>query len=129
VAISTTVIVCDPVDPYDLFAAARQVAGNPARWAEHDFGAVRMLQTRGGQGARALVAVHFPARGGRYREDGGPSWYAMVTFTNSGLASAQARQERLAAALGAHLAGAGLSWIWRYEDGPWQAGGRPRAGR
>jgi len=127
VAIRTIVIVRDPVDPYDLFAAARRVVGDPPRWREHDFGAIRMLQADGGQGARAQVAVHFPARGGPYREEGSPDRYAAVTFTSSGFGRLRARHARLVAGLGALLAAGGLSWMWQYEDGPWRSS-RPKAG-
>jgi hypothetical protein len=120
VAIATTVIVRDPVDPADLFASARQVVGNPARWNEHSDGVMRWIQAVGGQGAAAQVAVHFPAAGGPWHEEDHPEGYAMVTFTNSGFAGQRARHRRLVEELGMLLAADGLTWVWRYEDGPWQ---------
>ncbi len=122
-AVSTTLIVRDPVDPYDLFGAARRVAGEPPLWHEHDFGDMRMLQAEGGQGAEAQVAVHFPAGGGPYREKPNPKGYAAVTFTNTGGNNMADCHERLVSALGEWLAGSGLRWVWRYEDGPWNTGG------
>jgi hypothetical protein len=124
--ITSTVVICDPVDPYDLFAAARRVTGNPPRWRERDFGDLRMLRTVAGQGAAAQVGVHFPARGGLYRAEGTPRGYAVVTFANSGFGSQRERHERLVGAFGELLAAGGLSWTWQYEDGLWQPGRRPR---
>lgn len=127
--ITSTVVICDRVDPYDLFAAARRVAGNPPRWREHDFGDIRMLRTIARQGVEAQVGVHFPAAGGLYRADGTPRGYAVVTFANSGFCSQRGPHERLVAALGELLAAGGLSWTWQYEDGPWQPGPRARGRR
>ena len=125
-AIRTIVIVRDPVNPYDLFAAARRVVGDPPRWREHDFGAIRMLQADGGRApGRRSPCISGPGRsvpGGRQ-----PDRYAAVTFTSSGFGSLRARHARLVAGLGALLAAGGLSWMWQYEDGPWRSS-RPKAG-
>ncbi len=121
-AIASTVIVLDPADPADLVAAARQVVGDPPVWHLHECGDMHMIQAEGGQGARAQAAVHFPARGGAYREGDNPAGYAMVTFTSTGFADLRVLHTGLLDELGALLTAHGLRWAWRYEDDPWQAG-------
>jgi hypothetical protein len=66
----------------------------------------------------------FPSRRGTCREDGGPSGYTAVTFTNSGLRDLPSRHTSLAAELGALLTAGRLNWRWRYEDDPWKTGVR-----
>jgi hypothetical protein len=120
---SMTVIVRDPVDPYDLFAAAKKAVGDPPRWHEMEFGDVRMIQAASGQGAEASVSVHYPASGGVWSEEGDPEGHAAILFTTSGDARRE-RLERIAAALGVWLGRCGLDWLWQIQegDGSWRAG-------
>lgn len=119
-----TVIVRDPVDPYNLFAAAKEAVGNPPRWHKMDFGDVRMIQAVSGQEAEASVSVHYPVAGGPWSEDGDPEGYASILFTTSGDARIE-RLERIAADLGARLADGGLGWLWQIPeaaDDSWRTG-------
>ncbi|HET9975660.1 MAG TPA: hypothetical protein VFQ68_46070 [Streptosporangiaceae bacterium] len=118
-ATSTTIIVRDPADPYDLFDIARQLAGDVPRWREHDFGAVRMLQTDSGQGAAAQVSVHYAADLSRWNDDDNPEGFAVVLFTTSGGDYPRERHERMAGDLLNCLAARGVRAAWRFEDSPW----------
>ena len=118
-ATSTTVIVRDPADPRDLFASARRIAGDAPRWNEHDFGDIVMIQAEPGQGAPALVSVHYPAAGGSWHDDDNPEGFAVVLFTTSGFDDARDLHERIAGELLAVLAARGLKAAWRHEDDAW----------
>jgi hypothetical protein len=132
---TTYVIARDPVDPRGLFDAAREVVGNPTKWTLHDgpdFGDVHMYQTSGGQGADAVVSVHFPAAGGRYpREDpstAGPDGYAHVGFTTGFFDSqdeAWHHHADLVRALGRWLDARQVRWCWVFENDEWIFGHVP----
>jgi hypothetical protein len=137
--VSTYVIARNRVDPLALFDAARNVVGDPKRWTLFDgpdFGDVHMYQTRGGQGAAAMVSVHFPAAGGPYpREDGNPKpdGYAHVGFITGAFAgdpgegAAWKYHAGLVAALGQWLNARGIGWCWSFEGDPWIHGHVPAA--
>jgi hypothetical protein len=135
---SSYVIARDPVDPRALFDAAREVVGNPQKWTLHngpDFGDVHMYQTQGGQGADALVSVHFPAAGGRYPDENPgvptPDGYAHIGFSTGWWASEDEVRHHhagLVTQLGRWLDGQRVRWCWSFEGGEW-AFGRVPAGR
>jgi hypothetical protein len=132
---STYVIARDPVDPRGLFNAAREVVGNPQKWTLHDgpdFGDVHMYQTQGGQGADAVVSVHFPAAGGRYpAEDPGvpkPDGYAHIGFITGWWDSeddVRRHHAGLVADLGRWLDAQGVRWCWSFEGAEWIFGHVP----
>jgi hypothetical protein len=135
--ISTYVIARDPVDPRALFDAARKAAGDPERWTLFDgpdFGDVHMYQTRGGQGAAAMVSAHFPAAGGPYPQEDPeipkPDGYAHVGFItgaftgNDGLWQHHAG---LVTALSQWLDAHRIRWCWSFEGDPWIHGHVPAA--
>src|SRR6185437_8997344 len=115
---TTTVIVRDPADPYDLFDCARQIAGDAPLWHEHNFGNVRMLQTESGQGAAAQVSLHWSPGAERWHDDDNPDGFALILFTTSGGDDPRERHERMAGYLLNVLAARGLKAAWRYEDDP-----------
>jgi hypothetical protein len=126
---STYVIARDPVDPRGVFDAAREVVGNPQKWTLHDgpdFGDVHMYQTQGGQGAEAVVSVHFPAAGGRYPDEEPsipkPDGYAHIGFI-TGWHDSEDEVRRhhggLVAELGRWLDTQGVRWCWSFEGGEW----------
>jgi hypothetical protein len=132
--VSTYVIARNRIDPLALFDAARAVVGNPQKWTLHDgpdFGDVHMYQTQGGQGADAMVSVHFPAAGGLYPpEDGNPQpdGYAHVGFITGWWDSedeVRRHHAGLVAALGRWLDAHGVGWCWSYEGDPWIHGHVP----
>jgi hypothetical protein len=134
---ATYVIARDPVDPRALFDAARKAAGGPGRWTLHDgpdFGDVHMYQTKPGQGAAALVSVHFPAAGGSYpRQDPEipkPDGYAHVGFTSGSSdddAATWQHHAGLVAELGRWLDAGRIGWCWSFEGDPWIYGHVPAA--
>jgi hypothetical protein len=133
---TTYVIARNPVDPLALFDAARKAAGDPKRWTLFDgpdFGDVHMYQTRSGQGAAALVSVHFPAAGGPYpREDGNPKpdGYAHVGFLTSGdhgIDDVRGHHAGLVAELGRWLDAHAIGWCWSFDGEPWIHGHVPTA--
>lgn len=131
----TYVIARDPVDPRALFDAAREAVGNPEKWTLHDgpkFGDVHMYQTRSGQGAAAVVSVHFPAVGGRYpREDPEapqPDGYAHVGFMTGSFGTRDEgwrHHAGLVAALGRWLDAHRIRWCWSFEGEEWIHGHVP----
>ena len=133
----TSLITLDPVDPRELFDAARKAAGDPANWTLHDgpeYGGVPMYQTHGNPSANAGVTVHFPAGGGPYpREQGSdaPDGYAHVGFgTGTFIDDMDAMWRHhagLVRKLGQWLDGRGIRWAWRFEDDPWICGSVPAA--
>lgn len=133
---ATYVIARDRVDPLALFHAARNAAGGPRRWTLHDgpdFGDVHMYQTRSGQGAAAIVSVHFPAAGGPYPQDPEirkPDGYAHVGFTSGFFeddAATWQQHARLVAELGRWLDARHIRWCWSFEGDPWIHGHVPAA--
>jgi hypothetical protein len=134
---ATYIIARDPVDPLALFHSARSAVGAPRRWTLHDgpdFGDVHMYQTRSGQGAAAIVSVHFPAAGGPYpREDPEipkPDGYAHVGFTSGSFgddAATWQHHARLVAELGQWLDARHIRWCWSFEGDPWIHGHVPAA--
>jgi hypothetical protein len=128
----STVMVQNPVNAEDLFAAARRVV-HPRQsltWHLCDYDTIHMLQADTNQGADALVSVHFPPGGGPYpREDdpGQPAGYALVMFSRGCQGSTEEDRpshERLVAGLGDWLTARSLRWSWSYEGGRWEPGGQ-----
>ncbi|MGW5384017.1 hypothetical protein [Nocardia sp. NPDC003963] len=130
VGISTHVMVQDPVDPYELFAAARSAVGLPgdAAWSLFDIDNIHLLRARSDQGARALVSVHFAPEGGPYPSEdevGEPDGYALVSLSSTAGDSAtdRADHEQIVTVLGQWLSEHGQRWSWQYgEDEVWVAG-------
>lgn len=115
--VTTTLVIGDPVDAYELFAHARTVLGLPldGRWHLVDHGSVHMLQTLPEQGVSALASVHFPVTGGRHpgEPDAGiPGGYVLLAFTSDGGGDARTRHwhRDLAGRTGAWLTARRLRW-------------------
>lgn len=130
--VTTTIIVQDRVDAYELFAAARTVLGLPldGRWHLVDHGRIHMLQTLPEQGVGALASVHFPVAGGRHPGEpdaGTPGGYALLAFTTDGGGDGRTRRwhRDLAGRAGAWLTSRRLRWTWSYDDGPYAVGYAP----
>jgi hypothetical protein len=133
----TTVVLLDPVDPRELFDAARKAAGNPKNWTLHDgpeYGAVPMYMTHGNPRADARVTVHFPAGGGLYpreQESGAPDGYAHVGFCTGAFTNDTDALWRhhagIVRKLGQWLDDRGIRWAWEFEDDPWIQGTVPSA--
>lgn len=133
----TSVVPLDPVDPVELFDAARKAAGNTQNWALYDgrgFEHVRMYETRGNRRAAAAVTVRFPAAGGlcpRERGSDAPDGYADVGFWDGASASDTDALWRhhadLVRELGRWLDSRGVRWAWEFEDDPWIRGTVPAA--
>ncbi|EWM65066.1 hypothetical protein DLJ60_04470 [Micromonospora chalcea] len=122
---TTTLVVQDPVDAYELFAHARTVLRLPldGRWHLVDHGRVHMLQTLPGQGAPALASVHLPVDGSRHPGEphaGIPGGYALLAFTTDGgdTNRTQRRHRDLAGQASAWLTHRRLRWTWSHADGP-----------
>jgi hypothetical protein len=139
--VTSTIVIQDPVDAWEMSAAAAQAAGLPAPahgWDLLDLGALNILRMDGGSGGVAEVSVHFAADGGPIADTDQhdplqPEGYALVCVTMAARgdpAEDRARHEQLIQALGLWLAGRVLGWAWQYDDGPWMAShpGRPRCG-
>ena len=134
-SIDTIVVPLDPVDPRELFDAARAAAGNPGNWTLHDgpgFGAVPMYMTHGNPGADATVTVHFPAAGGLYPLEQGsdaPDGYAHVGFGTgaytNGTDALWRHHAALVRKLGQWPDSRGIRWAWQFEDDPWIHGTVP----
>jgi hypothetical protein len=132
--VTSTIVVLDPVDPYEVSAAAAGAAGLPAPshgWDLVDMGALNILQTDGELAGIDEVSVRFGADGGRIPgedEQDDPllaEGYALVRFTTAGRAGpagVDGHHEQLIRTLGAWLTGRALRWSWQYDDGPWVAG-------
>jgi hypothetical protein len=135
--IDTSVAALDPVDPRELFDAARAAAANQEGWALHDgpeWAGLAMYRTRGNPGAGPVVAVHFPAAGGLYpreRESGGPDCYARAVFGTGAFADDMdaiwRRHAGLVRELGGWLHARGIGWAWSFEEDPWIYGAVPSA--
>ncbi|MER6757596.1 hypothetical protein ABT235_25820 [Micromonospora echinofusca] len=130
--VTTTIVVGDPVDAYELFAAARTVLGLPldGRWHLVDHGRVHMLQTLPDQGAPALASVHFPVTGGRHPGEpdaGVPGGYALLAFTSDGGDTHRTRRwhRDLTGRAGAWLTSRRLTWTYSYDNGPYTTGHAP----
>jgi hypothetical protein len=131
-ATTTTIVVQDRVDAYELFAAARTVLGLPldGRWDLVDHGRVHMLQTLPEQGAPALASVHFPVDGRPHpgEPDAGlPGGYALLAFTSDGGVTNQTRRwhRDLAGRAGSWLTHRRLRWTVSHADGPFTTGYAP----
>jgi hypothetical protein len=132
--VTSNVLVQDPVDTFELSAAAAGAAGlsPPADgWQLYDLGAVNTLQADDEPDAAVAVSVHFAATDGRLPpgEDGRrPEGYALVCFVTRGSDPAADRLDHqgLAAALGLWLRQRSLRWCWQYDDEPWDTGSPAR---
>jgi len=120
VSVTSQVVVRDPVDPRELFDTATAAVGaSPDGARVYDFGEVHMLRARPGQGAAALVSVHYAADGGPYPRDEGtdqPPGHALVSFTTDGCD----REAALAGHSGAYL----LPWYSAQARGAASGAGR-----
>lgn len=130
--VTTTIVVDDPVDAYELFAVARDVLGLPrdGRWHLVDHGRVHMLQTLPEQGVGALASVHFPLAGGRHpgEPDAGiPGGYLLLAFTTDGGGDPSIRRwhRDLASRTGSWLTSRRLRWTVSHADGPFTTGYAP----
>ena len=132
--VTSSIMVQDRVDAYDLSAAAGVAAGLPPPahgWHLFDLGEVSILRPGGDPDAPAPVSVDFtppggmlPAGGEEYRPDG----YALVCFTTTAggdPAADRRNHRRLIEALGAWLTDRGLRWCWQYDDDPWLTSSPP----
>lgn len=125
--VTTTLVVQDRVDAYELFAHARTVLGLPldGRWHLVDYGRIHVLQTLPDQGVPALASVHFPVQPGAYHpgdpDAGVPGGYALLAFTSDTGATRRWHHD-LASRVGAWLTSRRLRWTWQYDDGPWTTG-------
>jgi hypothetical protein len=125
--ITSNVLVQDPVDAYELSAAAADGAGLPppaAGWHLYDLGAVNTLQAEEEPDAAVAVSVHFTAAGGGLpsgEDEQRPEGYALVCFATTGSDPVADRlhHQGLAAALGRWLSHRSLRWCWQYDDEPW----------
>jgi hypothetical protein len=125
--VTSSVQVQDPVDAYELAAAAAQAAGLPppaGGWHLYDFGAVSTLQTDDEPDAAVAVSVEFAADGDglpRGEDEQRPEGYALVGFVTpgSGTAADRLHHQHLAAALGPWLRRRTLRWRWQYDGEPW----------
>jgi hypothetical protein len=131
--VTSNVLVQDPVDAYELSAAAAEGAGLPppaAGWHLYDLGAVNVLRADEDPDAALAVSVHFTAAGERLpygAEERRPGGYALVCFATSrtGPLADRPHHERLAAALGLWLSRRSLRWCWQYDDEPWDTSPPP----
>lgn len=130
-AVSSLVMVDGPagsVDPQELFAAAARVAGARAEGARvFDCGEVHLLRAEPGQGAQALVSVHYAANNGAYpadEETGQPPGQALVSFNTDGydLEAVRPAHAGIVAAFGGWLSERGHQWSSQFEDEPWTHG-------
>jgi len=125
--VTSNVLVRDPVDAYELSAAAAKAAGLPppsCGWHLYDFGAVNTLQVDEEADAAVAVSVDFSANGGGLppgEDEQRPEGYALVCFVTPGSDPVADRlhHQRLAAALGPWLHQRSLRWCWQYDDEPW----------
>jgi len=128
VSVTSQVVVRDPVDPRELFDTATAAVGaSPDGARVYDFGEVHMLRARPGQGAAALVSVHYAADGGPYPRDEGtdqPPGHALVSFTTDGCdrEAALAGHSGAVTAVAGWLAERGARWAAQFEDEAWTAG-------
>ena len=119
------VIVRDPVNPYDLFAAAAKALGDPPRH-ELNFGDGRMIQALE-QPKSVRVTVHYPPSGGPwrgYKGENDPEGYATVSFDTSADGDRIALLEFATAALGIWLRQQHVGWLWMnpQDSGSWETG-------
>ena len=125
--VTTTIVVDDPVDAYELFAHARAVLGLPldGRWHLVDHGQVHTLHSLPEPGVPAQASVSFPVQiGARHPGDpevGIPGGYALLAFTTGDGLDRRWHRD-LAGRAGAWLTGRRLRWTWRHADGPWTVG-------
>jgi hypothetical protein len=136
--VTSSVLVQDPVDAYELAAAAAEAARLPppsGGWHLYDFGAVSTLQADEEPDAAVAVSVEFAGDGGgmpRGEDERRPEGYALVGFITPGSDPAADRlhHQRLAAALGPWLRQRTLRWCWQYDGEPWDTGpsARPSPG-
>jgi len=119
------VIVCDPVNPHDLFAAAAKALGDP-RWHELNFGGGRMIQALE-QPKSVRVTVHCPSNGGPWhgwKWESDPDGYATVSFSTAADGDRIALLDFAAAALGIWLRQRHVGWLWMspQDSGSWETG-------
>jgi hypothetical protein len=132
--VTSRVLVQDPVDPYELSAAAAGAAGLPAPaggWHLYELGAVSTLQADEEPDALVALSVHFPPNGGRLppaEDEQRPEGYVLACFETpeSDPAADRLHHQRLAATLGLWMRQRTLRWCWQYDDEPWDTG--PPAG-
>ena len=125
--VTSSVLVQDPVDAYELAAAAARAAGLPppvGGWHLYDIGAVSTLEADEKPDAAVAVSVEFAAGGDglpRGEDEQRPEGYALVCYVTPGNDPAADRlhHQRLAAALGPWLRQRTLRWCWQYDDELW----------
>ncbi|GIJ28317.1 hypothetical protein Vqi01_34790 [Micromonospora qiuiae] len=130
--VTTTIVVQDRVDAYELFAVARAALGLPldGRWHLIDHSHVHMLQTLPEQGVPALASVHFPVAGGQHPGDpdaGIPGGYVLLAFTSDGGGDTRTRHwhHALAGRAGSWLTARRLRWTWSHDGSPFTVGYAP----
>jgi hypothetical protein len=133
-SVTSCVVVQNPVDANELFAAALAVVRLPVTgkgWRRVDLGDVCILRTEHRQGAAAYVSLQYSPGGGLLpvdEDEPEPSGYAIVAFRTGGERSAESRRlhEGLVAALGQWLTARQLEWSRQYvedeEENIWVAG-------